>query len=471
MSHLLFHRRVCESGKCCAVLEKYAKLKVNIFCWMPVIKFLVILELIWTNRDMSHMQGQELQTSYMDGITVKISEHYKPPPRISLPITYAQRLSLNKQLQDNMPTYSFLVERKAKEQLESLKKIRNDAAENRKLRSERIKEEMKEREDRRKEATVKECEVTEESTNKRTGISDPLFVTQDSSQNNHSNGILQPVQACNILTPIPLSSITSKANNSPVDRSPFNISDFEADTSSPFDNMELKTLNDMEELAQVLRNETPKTSSTPSYPTYSSVQTLPSHSYSAVNYNSYLSSEGRSGITQQTNSYIPNYPQAVIYNGTSDYYPASETPATQVLNAPYSYTNQNTRVYNPNAIESYPGGSNTNTFRTVPHMLRTLETKLENHHINNVQYSNLKTSNMVSENKKASVPVSIKIKEELDNPFSSLPKNLQDLAVMISTMGFPLPRVARACQLLGDDHKKASIKFEFYIFFTLFQRF
>lgn len=32
----------------------------------------------------------------------------------------------------------------------------------------------------------------------------------------------------------------------------FNISDFENDTSSPFDSVELKTLNDMEELAHVL---------------------------------------------------------------------------------------------------------------------------------------------------------------------------------------------------------------------------
>jgi hypothetical protein len=36
-------------------------------------------------------------------------------------------------------------------------------------------------------------------------------------------------------------------------KSVFNISDFEADTSSPFDNMELKTINEMEELAHVLQ--------------------------------------------------------------------------------------------------------------------------------------------------------------------------------------------------------------------------
>ena len=53
-----------------------------------------------------------------------------------------------------------------------------------------------------------------------------------------------------ILTPVPLSHTV------PVVQAPhaaFNISDFEADTSSPFDNMELKTINDMEELASVLQ--------------------------------------------------------------------------------------------------------------------------------------------------------------------------------------------------------------------------
>jgi hypothetical protein len=55
-----------------------------------------------------------------------------------------------------------------------------------------------------------------------------------------------------MLTPVPItlastSACTSKASDN------FNISDFEADTSSPFDNMELKTINEMEELAHVLQ--------------------------------------------------------------------------------------------------------------------------------------------------------------------------------------------------------------------------
>lgn len=68
----------------------------------------------------------------------------------------------------------------------------------------------------------------------------------------YSNPISTSVPQYSILTPVPitLSSVdtcTSKASDN------FNISDFEADTSSPFDNMELKTINEMEELAHVLQ--------------------------------------------------------------------------------------------------------------------------------------------------------------------------------------------------------------------------
>lgn len=61
-----------------------------------------------------------------------------------------------------------------------------------------------------------------------------------------------PTSQYSILTPVPiaLSSNITRTNKASTH---FNISDFEADTSSPFDNMELKTINDMEELAHVLQ--------------------------------------------------------------------------------------------------------------------------------------------------------------------------------------------------------------------------
>lgn len=57
--------------------------------------------------------------------------------------------------------------------------------------------------------------------------------------------VLQPIPAQQ--TNLKISSFDSMLTKN------INISDFESDTSSPFDNMELKTINDLEELASVLK--------------------------------------------------------------------------------------------------------------------------------------------------------------------------------------------------------------------------
>lgn len=67
-----------------------------------------------------------------------------------------------------------------------------------------------------------------------------------------------PAPETTILTPQPLSPPASDHVNELQDHVKINggldFADFDNDTSSPFDNMELKTINDMEELAQVSNN-------------------------------------------------------------------------------------------------------------------------------------------------------------------------------------------------------------------------
>jgi hypothetical protein len=48
------------------------------------------------------------------------------------------------------------------------------------------------------------------------------------------------------------------------------------------------------------------------------------------------------------------------------------------------------------------------------------------------------------------------VKSTLPNPFRDLNPTAQNLVKHISEMGFALPRVARACHLLGEDDKKVS---------------
>lgn len=68
--------------------------------------------------------------------------------------------------------------------------------------------------------------------------------------------ILDPAHQQNtqVLQPIPAQQTNYKMSSydSMLTKN-INISDFESDTSSPFDNMELKTINDLEELASVLK--------------------------------------------------------------------------------------------------------------------------------------------------------------------------------------------------------------------------
>lgn len=71
-----------------------------------------------------------------------------------------------------------------------------------------------------------------------------------------NNMTLNPAQPQNtqVLQPIPAQQTNFKISSyDNMLTENINISDFESDTSSPFDNMELKTINDLEELASVLK--------------------------------------------------------------------------------------------------------------------------------------------------------------------------------------------------------------------------
>lgn len=63
-----------------------------------------------------------------------------------------------------------------------------------------------------------------------------------------------PAPETTILMPQPLSPPANDLQDHVKTNGGLDFADFDNDTSSPFDNMELKTINDMEELAQV--NET-----------------------------------------------------------------------------------------------------------------------------------------------------------------------------------------------------------------------
>ncbi|XP_045467326.1 uncharacterized protein LOC123675828 [Harmonia axyridis] len=363
--------------------------------------------------------------SYMDDVKVKIAEEYKPPPKINIPMTHNQRLIFNKHIQNNLPNYDFSMERNI---LKKIKEWKSDRLTNEEQRLRRL-QCLKEKE----ESDEKECKEDEEETvemNVPTSHEIEVSSIGPSCTTSYSNGMLMPTKAVNyysnVLQPIPLSFDSNQqksyASSSGI-KSPFNFSEFEADTSSPFDNVALKSINDVEELAKVLKieDDTPK-SSTPSYSNYhiNNIQNYPN--YSSIS--SYPSSV--SCITQNS------------MTGLNGYYNTCD------MNAMRSFTSN---------YQCSPPSVNYATTYNSNHITPREKTNGENSRLSmNNTSSKIKPSPESIAKKSDSIPT--KNVSNLIDPFNELPKHLQEFSRNISSMGFPLPRVARTCKVLGNDNKK-----------------
>lgn len=159
----------------------------------------------------------------MDGVHVKIAEAYKPPRKIGLPAAYNNRLPDVSKLM-----YDFSLEKSVLEKMCEWRKARQAYS---KARQARLREKRK-----------KEKEEAPPS---------PPPPLADCVKQVPVNA---PPAPETILTPQPLSSPPANDLQDHVKTNgDLDFADFDNDTSSPFDNMELKTINDMEELAQVLQ--------------------------------------------------------------------------------------------------------------------------------------------------------------------------------------------------------------------------
>ncbi|KAG5889366.1 hypothetical protein JTB14_009159 [Gonioctena quinquepunctata] len=412
------------------------------------------------------MSWRQDHECYTDNIKVKISERYKPPPRINLAVTYAQRLILNKQTRDNITNHDFNLEKKVLQNMKEWKTFRATASQERRTKIEKAREEIKKKElenikqEQLDEVELKTVHETVATNNNfistQTNIS---FAPPNQSYVNYStnNSILVPTQATNyysnILTPIPLHNYGNQQYNcKPNDKSPFNLSDFENDTSSPFDNMELKSINDMEELAQVLnRDDTNYKLTTPVYSNYQRPQVTTSH---ISTYSSYPSNQF---------SYIPPsvpyvQPSTNDFSQTNGYYYSQNQPS----NTQYFYSKPSTLDYSyTQSVQSSPMlETSLSNYKSVPDIVKAVEEELVNTRIGTSAPRNsfMRTNTTSQINRPKSTDAVYprpKIKaEELDDPFDLLTMPQQEVCRSICSMGFPLSRVARTFKILGDDRKK-----------------
>ncbi|NWV27067.1 UBAP1 protein, partial [Origma solitaria] len=168
--------------------------------------------------------------SYLDDVPFKIGDKFKTPAKVGLPIGFC--LPDSSQLVREAQ-YDFSLEKKTIEWAEDIKKIQ--AA-------------QREAERKAEEALANSKTAPEDST--KMGFSEGPC---PEAMPPPINPILASLQHNNILTPTPAnsSSVKQKVLSPPRPKADFNPADFECE-EDPFDKLELKTIDDKEELKNIL---------------------------------------------------------------------------------------------------------------------------------------------------------------------------------------------------------------------------
>ncbi|NWT53837.1 UBAP1 protein, partial [Erythrocercus mccallii] len=168
--------------------------------------------------------------SYLDDVPFKIGDKFKTPAKVGLPIGFC--LSDSAQLVREAQ-YDFSLEKKTIEWAEDVKKIQ--AA-------------QREAEHKAEEALANSKAAPEDTT--KMGFSEGPC---PEAMPPPINPILASLQHNNILTPTPAntSSVKQKVLSPPRPKADFNPADFECE-EDPFDKLELKTIDDKEELKNIL---------------------------------------------------------------------------------------------------------------------------------------------------------------------------------------------------------------------------
>ncbi|XP_011185605.2 uncharacterized protein Ubap1_0 [Zeugodacus cucurbitae] len=222
--------------------------------------------------------------NYMDRVPVKIAESFKPPPRLyQLPQSIVHKLQLPAEHYNKSPQYcyDFQLEQKVLAKMPEWRRLRQQERDARRERKEqREQERTQELEARNKQMLGAVSYPSTDDLSGSDSESDskqPSNFDRERNESDTEERLILPPQMNsfhNILQPTIVSSAcenspksngitasclqtqtkTGKYSSGIKDVNAFNYKDFEEDTSSPFDNIELKTINDLDILAQVLHN-------------------------------------------------------------------------------------------------------------------------------------------------------------------------------------------------------------------------
>ncbi|XP_043067827.1 ubiquitin-associated protein 1 [Drosophila bipectinata] len=454
----------------------------------------------------------------MDDVPVKIVERYKPPPAVyHLPQATLNRLG---QFREDFYTehpdfqYDFHLERAVMAQGQRWRQLRRQQKEERSRRQERRREQhQREIEAKQKEmlgavdypsaddlssGEEEEEKQKEEANEKQSQRGEQKGADQlPESRDSHEPKSISVCDFHNILQPTILSTTPVASPQTLHKRnSSLNYADFEYSmNSTPFDNIEMKTINDLDILAQVLHQtqlaarkeqveaaqerdnkdekdeeerEPTQDKPPPMEPTMTTLaetkatldsvnfqvhcdddaaSTEPSHIPATTSYPTPMYSVSQQQLYQpehfqvyhvQGYSHQPFYsPQQQSYQQPNNYYVNGfGTPDhTMTPPAPSSVT----------ALSQAEDEVATKS-RSVPDILRELKTEL--------QLAEKRRTRLHSQNEEQHQQQPKKEEAVDRNSFRELAGPAQKLAQRISSMGFPLERVAKVVNLCGIDDKK-----------------
>lgn len=345
--------------------------------------------------------------NYTDGVPIKISEKYKPPPTVYLPTKIIQQLA-KAEVPVAFEDYNFDLEHKI---ISKTSEWLNWRARDRSERQERIRvrelARLKQIEDEQKQKlnqvsypSTDEISSCDEDEEPPTASQENIPIEKPFSPTNF-NTILMPTQA--LQDPIAIKKAHRRyASNS---SNKIDFSFFESDTS-PFDHLEMKSMNEMEVLAQVLGSSAKgEASEIGSFERNSSSESESSeHQRNNNNLVTKSMREVQQAVEHQPHQYQQSFVPPVYNNYygaqgvTPTYYSYGAVNATET-SASYSHVNhQNQFLYPQNYAVNYDynyraAANNNNTIvngisektdvitsksRSVPSLLKELNDELNN---------------------------------------------------------------------------------------------
>ncbi|KAG5672397.1 hypothetical protein PVAND_002528 [Polypedilum vanderplanki] len=449
--------------------------------------------------------------NYTDGVPVKIK--YKPPPDIHLPTKLVQQLNRT-QFPVAFEDYNFDLERKiiskTTEWINYRLKEKNDRQQRihqrELLRLKRLEEEHKAKLNQVSYPSADELTSDEEDENVYEARHSHTTVTNQQnpsipseklfSENFNSNSILMPTQAMPDIANNSGSSKKSHRRYASNSSNKIDFSFFESD-ASPFDHLEMKSMNEMEELSKILQstaieaddNILERNNSSESEPSESSQKKVNENNN---NINTPLSNECNTQQPQQSPYSMQNISQQLYnnyYYGVSSEknqaYQPTATTTTQnhqnftpsyILNHQQShlpnncYYTQNYAVNHMNYIMGHHHHNNNNTAcdefsdkidvaksNSAPDIIKELNDELNNserRRIRNNSQNSHKNVIDIEEQKGKENEAKLALTIDKDEQFNKLPPKSQTIAKQISQMGFNREMVIRVLNRIGDNDKK-----------------